>query len=65
MDEMNPKMTEFLGQDHIAGLHAEAARNRLAKHGADAAPTIESRPRPEPTAPVLRVGRWLRRSIAV
>lgn len=65
MDEMNPKMTEFLAQDRIAGLRAEAARNQLAKRGADVAPPIVDRPHPETTTPVLRVGRWLRRSIPV
>jgi hypothetical protein len=29
MDEMNPKMTEFLAQDRIAGFKSEAARHHL------------------------------------
>ena len=64
-DEMNPKMTEFLAQDRIAGMRSEAARNQLAKRGPDATPAIEERPRHLPTIPVVRVGRWLRRSITV
>jgi len=62
---MNPKMTEFLAQDRIAGLRAEAARNQMAKRGADAARTVDSRPRPETTTPVVRIRRWLRRAVAV
>ena len=65
MDEMNPRMTEFLAQDRIAALRSEATTEQRLKRSADPAPRIDSRPSPETASQVALVGRWLRRAITV
>lgn len=64
MNEMNPRMTEFLAQDRIAGLRDEAAAShRIVKCGAEPKLTVERRPgRPRPESGRL-VERWLRRAV--
>ena len=51
MNEMNPRMSEFLAQDRIAGLRDEAAAShQIVKRSAEPKPTVERRPgRPRPS----------------
>jgi hypothetical protein len=65
MGDMNPRMTEFLAQDRIAGLRSEAASHQLLERPADATPKIESRRRQAMTSPRALLGRWFRRATAV
>jgi hypothetical protein len=64
MNEMNPRMTEFLAQDRIAGMRDEAAAgHRIAKCSAEPKPTIARRPGYRIPSPVGLVERWLRRAV--
>jgi hypothetical protein len=66
MTEMNPRMTEFLAQDRIAGLREEAAAShRIAKRGAEPEQTIERRLGFRISSPVGLVERWLRRAVRI
>jgi hypothetical protein len=64
MNEMNPRMTEFLAQDRIAGLRDEAAAShRIVKQGAKTKSAVERRPSHRMPSPVGLVERWLRRAV--
>jgi hypothetical protein len=66
MDEMNPKMTEFLAQDRIAGLHSEAVGHHVLKRAAaTSVSTTPVAPRAARTPASSFVWRLIRRAIAV
>ena len=61
---MNPRMTEFLAQDRIAGLRDEAAAShRIAKRIADPKATLVRPPSYRMRSPLSLVERWLRRAV--
>ena len=61
---MNPRMTEFLAQDRIAGLRDEAAAShRMVKRSAEPKRTVERRPSYRIPSPIGLVERWLRRAV--
>jgi hypothetical protein len=63
---MNPRMTEFLAHDRIAGLRDEAAAShRVAKRSAERKPAVESRPSRHLPSSVELVERWLRRAVRI
>jgi hypothetical protein len=63
-NEMNPRMTEFLAHDRIAGLRDEAAAShRVAKRGAEPKPATNSRPSHHVPSPVELFQRCLRRAV--
>jgi hypothetical protein len=63
---MNPRMTEFLAHDRIAGLRDEAAAShRIAKPSAEPKPAVETRPSNNLPSPVELVERWLRRAVRI
>jgi hypothetical protein len=64
MNDMNPRMTEFLAQDRIAGLRDEAAAShRIVKPSAKPKPALERRSSHRMPSPVGLVERWLRRAV--
>jgi hypothetical protein len=64
MNEMNPRMTEFLAQDRIAGLRDEAeASHRIVKRSAEPMRTVDRRPSYGIPSPIGLVERWLRRAV--
>ena len=63
---MNPKMTEFLGQDRIAGLHSEAIGHHVLKRAAaTGASTAPVAPRAASAPAASFVWRLIRRVMAV
>ena len=62
---MNPKMTEFLGQDRIAGLRSEAAGHHVLKSAATGESKAHSETRAETATAIALVWRRVRRAVAV
>ena len=63
MDEMNPKMTEFLAQDRIAGLRSEAIGQQLLRQAAHDTRPVATRAETAPRRTLI--WRLVRRATAV
>jgi hypothetical protein len=65
MDEMNPKMTEFLAQDRIAGFKNEAAGHHLVPRTDSTVPKTTPVLVPSRIGPFATILRRVRGAIAI
>jgi len=65
MDEMNPKMMEFLAQDRIAELRSEAIGHQVLQRAATAESTSHPRSHVETTRATSLVWRLVHRAMAI